>query len=144
MQHRCEWISKIIFRSCQTWKNWCFIIITFLTWALFWPFIQMWWIKKWQEPKKSLKQKINFFMPVNYEKEFLKSIHTGVVFWELFSWVSLGPHYSRSWNFQLKMSFCSVFQHAELKFQGCSWIWDNGFALAGIIRWFLCWLGWIT
>ena len=59
----------------------------------------------------------------------MKSIHTGVVFWELFSRASIGCHYSRSWNFQLKISLCSVFQHAELKFQGCSWVLDNGFAL---------------
>ena len=29
--------------------------------------------------KKVVKQKINFFMPVNYEKEFLKSIHTSIL-----------------------------------------------------------------
>ena len=63
-------------------------------------------------------------MPVNYRKEFLKSLHTGVVLSELFSRASNGCQYSRSWNFQLKISLCSVFQHTEFKFHGCSWIWD--------------------
>ena len=90
--------------------------------------------KKGQSQKKLLKRNIRFFMPVNYEKEFLKSIHTGVVFWELFSRASIGPHYSRSWNFQLRMSLCSVFQHVELKFQGYSWIWDNRFALLSTLK----------
>ena len=76
----------------------------------------IWWIKKWPEPKKLLNQKITFFMPVNHQKEFLKSIHTGVVFWGRYSTASIGPHYSRSWNFQLKISLCSVFQSAEFNF----------------------------
>ena len=100
------------------------IITTFLAPAIFWPVFQIWWIKKGPEPKKLLKQKINFFMSINYTKEFLNSLHTGVVFSELFSTASNGRHYSRSWSFHLKISLCSVFQHAEFKFHGCSWIWD--------------------
>ena len=65
--------------------------------------------QKGPEPKKLLKQKINFFISINYAKEFLNSLHTGVVFSELFSRASNGRHYSRSWNFQLKISLCSVF-----------------------------------
>ena len=102
--------------------------------ALFWSIKFERRVKKWPEPKKLLKQKIIFFMPVNYAKEFLNSLHTGVVFSELFSRASNGRQYSRSWNFQLKISLCSVFQHAEFKFHGCSWIWDFGFALVSIIH----------
>ena len=97
--------------------------------ALFWSIKFERRVKKWPEPKKLLKQKINFFISINYAKEFLNSLHTGVVFSELFSRASNGRQYSRSWNFQLKISLCSVFQHAEFKFHGCSWIWDFGFAL---------------
>ena len=92
--------------------------------ALFWSIKFERRVKKWPEPKKLLKQKINFFISINYAKEFLNSLHTGVVFSELFSRASNGRRYSRSWNFQLKISLCSVFQHAEFKFHGCSWIWD--------------------
>ena len=92
--------------------------------AIFWPSFQIWWIKKGPELKKLLEQKINFFMSINYEKEFLNSLHTCVVFSEYFSRASNGCLYSRTWNFQLKISLCSVFQHAEFKFHGCSWIWD--------------------
>ena len=102
--------------------------------ALFWSIKFERRVKKWPEPKKLLKQKINFFISINYAKEFLNSLHTGVVFSELFSRASNGCHYSRSWNFQLKISSCNVFQHAEFKFHGCSWIWDYGLAL------FLTWL----
>ena len=54
------------------------IITTCLALALFWPFFHMGWIKKEPEPKKLLKQKTSFFMTVNYGKEFLKSLHTGL------------------------------------------------------------------
>ena len=64
-------------------------------------------------------------MPVNHPNEFLKSIHITVVILLPFSRASNGRQYSRSWNFQLKISLCSVFQHAECEFQGCSWIWEN-------------------
>ena len=101
-----------------------FYYTNFFVPALFWPFFKIWWIKKGPEPKKLLKQKIIFFMPVNYTKEFLNSLHTSIVFSELFSRASNGRQYSRSWNFQLNISLCSVFQHAEFKFHGCSWIWD--------------------
>ena len=97
--------------------------------ALFWSIKFERRVKKWPEPKKLLKQKINFFISINYAKEFLNSLHTGVVFSELFSRASNGRHYSRSRNFQLKISLCSVFQHTEFKFQGCSWIWKIGFVL---------------
>ena len=35
--------------------------------------------------KKMLKSKISCFMPVNHAQEFLKSIHTEALFYELFS-----------------------------------------------------------
>ena len=97
--------------------------------ALFWSNKFERRVKKWLEPKKLFKQKTIFFMPVNYAKEFLNFVHTGIVFSELFSRASDGRRYSRSWNFQLKISLCSVFQHAQFKFHGCSWIWDFGLAL---------------
>ena len=74
--------------------------------------------------KKVAITKNQFFMPVNYAKGFLDPLHTGVIFSDFFFRASNGHWYSRSWNFQLKISLCSVFQHAEFKFHGCSWIWE--------------------
>ena len=128
-QHWCEWISKIPLHGWRASKNQFLIITTLLALAIFSPVFQIWWIKKGPEPKNLLKQKINVFISINYAKEFLNSLRTSVVFLELFSRASNGCRYSRSWNFQLKICLCSVFQHAEFKFHGCSWIWDNGFAL---------------
>ena len=98
---------------------------------IYFLFLQLFWLRPFFDPsnlkggsnngrtQKSCYKKTIFFMPVNYAKEFLNSLHTGVVFSELFSRASNGRHYSRSWNFQLKISLCSVFQHAEFKFHGC-------------------------
>ena len=41
--------------------------------------------KKWPERKKSLKQKISFFMPVNHAKKFLKFVQTQALFSQLFA-----------------------------------------------------------
>ena len=90
-------------------KKWFFVKTTFLAPAIFWPSLQIWWIKKGPEPKKLLKQKIIFFIFINCAKEFLNSLHTGVVFSELFPRASYGRRYSRNWNFQLKISLGSVF-----------------------------------
>ena len=51
----------------------------------FWSMISKKMTKKWPEPKKLLIPKISFFMPVNHEKEFLKSVHNEVLFWQLFA-----------------------------------------------------------
>ena len=57
----------------------------FLLRSFFDHFFHKKWIKKWPEPKKLLIPKISFFMPVNHEKEFLKSVHNEVLFWQLFA-----------------------------------------------------------
>ena len=57
----------------------------FLLRSFFDHFFQKKWIKKWPEPKKLLIPKISFFMPVNHEKEFLKSVHNEVLFWQFFA-----------------------------------------------------------
>ena len=41
--------------------------------------------KKWPEQKNLLKAKINFYMPVNHAKEFLKSAHNKALFSQLFA-----------------------------------------------------------
>ncbi len=62
----------------------------FLVFWLFWllrsffdQFFMKSWIKKWPEPKKLLKWKIIFFMPVNLAKKFLNFVHAGT----FFSWL---------------------------------------------------------
>ena len=80
LQLRCERISKIPLFGWRAWtKLFFFVLTTFLAPPIFWPFYPIWWMKKWAEPKKLLKQKISFFMPINHVKGFLKSVHTGVV-----------------------------------------------------------------
>ena len=51
----------------------------------FWAFLKISQIEKWPEPKKSLYQKINFFMHVNHPKEFLKSVYSEALFSQLFA-----------------------------------------------------------
>ena len=51
--------------------------------SIFGHFFKIAWIKKWPEPKKLLKWKISFFMPVNLAKKFLNFVHTLA----LFSWL---------------------------------------------------------
>ena len=55
-----------------------FIVTTSLAPALFNPFSDL-MDKKMVGAKKVVIIKISFFMPVNYTKDFLKSIHTSVV-----------------------------------------------------------------
>ena len=52
--------------------------------------------------------KISFFAPVNYTKEFLKSINTGVVFLQFLATASNGCQYSRRSNW-LKIGKHSVY-----------------------------------
>ena len=75
----CDLFCKIPLRGWWAGKNWFFLLTTFLVPAIFWPFFPIWWIKKWPEPKKLLKEKINFIMSVNHAKEFYKINHTRFV-----------------------------------------------------------------
>ena len=87
LQCWCEWISKIPLHGWRAWKNWFLMLKTCLVPAIFWPFFLIWWIKKWPEPKKLLKQKIIFsclsttqrnfwipFTPVLYFQNFFPEL----------------------------------------------------------------------
>ena len=57
----------------------------FLLRSFFDHFLKKKLIKKWPEPKKLLKPKITFFMPMNHAKEFLKFLHNKALFSQLFA-----------------------------------------------------------
>ena len=80
-----ERISKIPLRGWQAWKMWFLVLTTFFAPVIFWSFTFGKMIEKWPEQKKLEKWKIIFFMPVNHAKEFLKSVHNEVLFWQLFA-----------------------------------------------------------
>ena len=83
LSKKCEnsaWIEK---KSCveELYETTDFWLQKFL-WlqSFFNHFFQKWWIKKWPEPKKLLKPKITFFMPVDLPKEFSKFVDNQTLF----------------------------------------------------------------
>ena len=60
-------------------KKLIFYFNNFFGSSYFWTSISDLMDQKMARAKKLLKSKINFFMAVNQAKQFLKSIHTGVV-----------------------------------------------------------------
>ena len=62
-----------------------FVFWIFWLRSFFGHFLRYHGSKKWPEPKKSLKSKISFFMPVNHAKEFLKSVQNQALFSQLFA-----------------------------------------------------------
>ena len=63
-----------------------FVFWIFWLRSFFGHFLRYHGSKKWPEPKKSLKSKISFFMPVNHAKEFLKSVQNQALFSQLFAY----------------------------------------------------------
>ena len=61
------------------WQKWFFGRKIFLLGWFFDHFFQKWWIKKWPQPKKLVKWKISFFMPVNHVQKFLISVHSRII-----------------------------------------------------------------
>ena len=67
--------------------------------------------------KKVVKIKNQFFScPSTTQKNFWNPFTPVLWFYYLFSRASNGRQYSMSWNFQLKISLCSVFQYTEWRF----------------------------
>ena len=92
----CQSSEKKVWKYGMNWKkNSCVVELYETTdfWQknFFWlrpffdHFFKKWWIKKWPEPKKWLKPKISFFMPVNHANEFLKFLHNEALFSQLFA-----------------------------------------------------------
>ena len=67
-------------RGWSMWQNRFFGCKIFWLGSFFDHFFQKWWIKKWPEPKKLVKWKISFFMPINHVQKFLIFVHSRTVF----------------------------------------------------------------
>ena len=72
------WLTDM--KKNDFWLYWIFWLRSF-----FGHFFRSHGSKKWPKPKKSLKSKISFFMPVNHAKEFLKSVQNEALFSQLFA-----------------------------------------------------------
>ena len=91
-------------------------------------------LKSGQSQKSCYNKKSVFSLLVNHMKEFLKSVHTGVVFLQFLARASNGRQYSRRY-FSLKIGKCSVYDKSNLNFRVNLEFESNGFDILLVCIW---------